>query len=148
MTYSTRYEPVTLLNEVNKIIEHAYRSTNNTDTSNIETSQWIPAVDIKETKDRFMLLADLPGVDKNNINISMENNILTIKGSRSDSMHEEKNNYFRIERVRGNFYRRFTLPDTADGSKIEAKMQKGVLEIFIPKKEAAQPRLINIQGDE
>jgi len=148
MNYITRYEPASLVNEVNKIIEHAFRPLANSDTSNIETSQWIPAVDIREEKNQFIILADLPGVDKNDVNISMENNILTIKGHRFDENKDEKNNYFRAERVKGNFYRRFTLPDTVDGSKIEAKIQKGVLEIAIPKKEAAQPRLIKIQCDD
>lgn len=148
MSYMTRYEPVTLLNEVNKMIEQAFRSGGNIDTSNIDTSQWIPAVDIREEKNQFIIWADLPGVEIKDVNVSMEDNILTIKGSRAETTKEEKNNYFRVERVRGNFYRRFTLPDTADGSKVEAKMQKGVLEIRIPKKEAAQPRLIKIQSDE
>lgn len=146
MNYITRYEPISLLTEVNKIIEQAMRPTNKTDTSYIETSQWIPAVDIKEDKKQFVIFADLPGVDKNNINISMENNILTLKGSRTEATKEEQNNYCRTERVHGNFHRQFTLPDTADESKIEAKVQNGVLEIIIPKKEAAQPRLIKIQN--
>jgi HSP20 family protein len=148
MNYITRYEPISLLNEVNKLIEQAIRPTGKTDTSYIETSQWIPAVDIKEDKKQFYILADLPGVDKNNINISMENNILTIKGSRPEETKVEQDSYCRTERVRGNFHRQFTLPDTADESKIEAKVKNGVLEIIIPKKEAAQPRLIKIQSDE
>jgi HSP20 family protein len=148
MTYTTRYEPTSLVNEVNKIIEQALRPRVNGDTSNIETSQWIPAVDIKEDKNHFIILADLPGVNKNDVNISMENNILTLKGERSETTQEEGNHSFRIERVRGRFYRRFTLPDTADGSKVEAKMQKGVLEIYISKKETAQPRAINIQSND
>lgn len=148
MAYITRYEPVSLLSEVNKIINQAFQPRENTDTSNIETSQWVPAVDICEDKGGFKIVADLPGIDKKDVNISMENNILTIKGTRSEEKTEEKDNYYRVERVRGSFYRRFTLPDTADGSKIQAKMQKGVLEIHIPKKEVAQPRLINIVDGE
>jgi len=148
MSYIARYEPTTLVNEVNKIIEHAFRPLTNSDTSNIDTSQWIPAVDIKEEKNQFVILADLPGIDNNNVNISMENNVLTIKGFRLDAEKEEKINYFRVERLKGNFYRRFTLPDTVDGTKIEAKMQKGVLEVIIPKRETAQPRLIKIQCDD
>jgi len=148
MNYVARYEPATLVNAVNKIIENAFHPLANNDTSNIETSQWMPAVDIKEDKNQFIILADLPGVDKNDVNISMENNVLTIKGHRSDQNKDEKNKYFRAERVKGNFYRRFTLPDTVDGSKIEAKILKGVLEIAIPKKEAAQLRLIKIQCDD
>lgn len=148
MSYITRYEPIIFLNEVNKMIEQAIRPAGKSDSSYIETSQWIPAVDIKEDKQQFVILADLPGVDKKDINISMENNTLTIKGSRPESTKGEQNNYYRTERVRGNFHRQFTLPDTADESKIEAKVQKGVLEIIIPKKETAQPRLIEIQSDE
>jgi HSP20 family protein len=149
MHYIARYEPGQLVNEVNKIIEQAFRPLHHTDTSNIETSQWTPAVDIKEEKNQFIILADLPGVDKNDIHISMENNILTLKGQRlNETQHEEKSHYFRSERIKGNFYRRFTLPETVDGSKIEAKVTKGVLEIIIPKKEAAQPRLIKIQCED
>lgn len=148
MSYITRYEPISFLNEVNKMIEHAIRPTNKTDSSYIETSRWIPAVDIKEDKKQFVILADLPGVDKNDINISMENNILTIKGSRPEETTGEQISYCRSERIRGNFHRQFTLPDTADESNIEAKVQKGVLEITIPKKETAKPRLIQIQSDE
>ncbi len=148
MSYITRYEPSTLVNEVNKMIEQALRPLTKTDTSNIETSQWIPAIDIKEDKKQFTILADLPGVEKSDINISMENNILTLKGSRPATPKEEMTHYFRTERIRGNFYRQFALPDTADGAKIEAKLQKGVLEIFIPKKESAQPQSIEIRSDE
>lgn len=147
MSYISRYEPG-LLNEVNRIIEQAFRPLNDADTSKIETSQWVPAVDIKEDKQQFIIFADLPGVEKDAVNISMENNVLTIKGTRTSEVKDEKTSYFRVERSRGQFYRRFTLPDTADGSKIEARLQKGVLEVRIPKKEAAQPRLINIQCDD
>lgn len=145
MNYIARCEPASLVNEVNKIIEHAFRPLANSDTSNIETSQWTPAVDIKEEKNQFYILADLPGVDKDEVNISMENNVLTITGQRFSEKKDEKINYFRVERTKGNFHRRFTLPDSVDGTKIEAKMKNGVLEIVIPKKEAAQPRLIKIQ---
>ena len=148
MSYITRYEPAALVNEVNRIMENAFRPLASGDTSNIETSQWIPAVDIKEEKNQFTITTDLPGVDKSDVNISMDNNTLTIKGTRLEVAKEEKQHYYRVERIKGNFYRRFTLPDTVDGSKIEAKLQKGVLEVIIPKKEAAHPRLINIQGDE
>jgi HSP20 family protein len=144
----SRYEPTSILNEVNKIIEQAFRPLGKTDASTVETSQWMPAVDIREDKNQFYIVADLPGVEKKDVNISMENNLLTIKGSRDITTEEEHANYFRTERVRGTFYRQFTLPDTADDSKIEARMQKGVLEIIIPKKESAQPRSIKIEIEE
>ncbi len=139
-----RYEPHTLLNEIDRLLGKKIRLTSDEDTSNVETSHWIPAIDIKEDSEKFSILADLPGIDKKDICISMENNVLTIKGDRIDEAKEEKENYKRIERVRGSFYRRFTLPDTADGDKIEASMKKGVLEITIPKREVAKSKLINI----
>jgi HSP20 family protein len=148
MSYLARYEPRVFLNEVNNIIEQAFAPLANSDTSNFETSQWTPAIDIKEEANQFVIYADLPGVDKEDVNISMENNSLTIKGSRNLTPKGEMENYFREERVRGNFYRRFTLPETADDSKIEAKIKKGVLEVVIPKKEIAQPRLIKIRDDD
>jgi len=148
MSYIACYQPRTLLREVNNIIEKAFNPVETNNTSEIEASQWIPAVDLRENKNQFIIYADLPGVNKEDIHISMENNILTLKGERSVVKKEEKENTFRTERVRGNFYRRFSLPDTADGSRIEAKMKQGVLEIVIPKKEASQARVIEVHSDD
>lgn len=144
MSYATIYRPFNLLNEFNKFLEQSSAS----DTSNIDTSQWVPAVDIKEDSNQFVIFADLPGLERENIQVAMENNILTIKGERTEESKDLQKNYSRIERVRGSFYRRFTLPDTADGSKIYAKMKNGVLEVVIPKKEIVQPRLIEVQIEE
>lgn len=144
MSYATIYRPFNLLNEFNKFLEQSSAS----DTSNIDTSQWVPAVDIKEDSNQFVIFADLPGLERENIQVAMENNILTIKGQRTEESKDLQKNYSRIERVRGSFYRRFTLPDTADGSKIYAKMKNGVLEVVIPKKEIVQPRLIEVQIEE
>ncbi len=144
MSYATIYRPFNLLNEFNKFLEQSSAS----DTSNIDTSQWVPAVDIKEDSNQFVIFADLPGLKRENIQVAMENNILTIKGERTEESKDLQKNYSRIERVRGSFYRRFTLPDTADGSKIYAKMKNGVLEVVIPKKEIVQPRLIEVQIEE
>ena len=139
-----RREPYALLNEIDRLLGRKIRLTSDEDTSNVETSHWIPAIDIKEDSEKFSILADLPGIDKKDICISMENNILTIKGERIEESKEEKENYKRIERIRGSFYRRFTLPDTADDEKIQASMKNGVLEITIPKREVAKSKLINI----
>lgn len=145
MTRISRYEPVTLLDEISKIFNEGIAPRSNRDTSNIDTSHWIPAVDIKEEKSQFVILADLPGIEKKDINISMEHNILSIKGERAVESKEEQNGFARVERMRGTFYRRFTLPDTADEKNIQAKMKNGVLEIVIPKKEATISRYIEIK---
>ncbi len=142
-----RYEPWNMVNEVNSLLENMLQRRL-ADNSYVETGHWIPAVDIKEEPNRFILYADLPGVDKDNIEIAMENNVLTIKGERQEEHKEEKDNFSRIERIKGSFYRRFTLPDTADSEKISAKTNSGVLEITIPKKEKAHPRRITIKAQE
>jgi HSP20 family protein len=116
------------------------------DASNIVTSHWRPAVDIKEETNRFLITADLPGVDPKDIEITMENGVLTIKGERTSEATEEKDGYKRVERVSGTFYRRFSLPDSADADSIEATGKDGVLTITLPKHEKVQPRRIEVKG--
>lgn len=101
-------------------------------------SDWLPAVDIVEEKDRFVLHADVPGVNPDDIDVSMENGILSLAGSRRSETSESAGDSRRIERTMGTFYRRFTLPDTADADNIAAKCSYGTLEVTIPK----QPRVL------
>jgi HSP20 family protein len=114
------------------------------DQSNVVTSQWAPRVDIKEEAGRFLILADIPGVDPKDIEISMDKGILTIKGERSSESTDERERYTRLERSRGLFYRRFALPDSADAEAIKASGKHGVLEIVIPKRPETTPRRITI----
>jgi HSP20 family protein len=116
------------------------------DSSMVETSHWAPAVDIKEEPTRFVLFADIPGVDPKDIEVSMENGILTIKGERAETHTEEKEGYTRVERSKGSFYRRFALPDTADADKIRAEGKQGVLRIIIPKREKAAAKKIEVEN--
>ena len=145
MSRLVRYEPLSVLNDINKLFEQTFPLQNNRDSSHVESAQWVPAVDIKEETSSFTLYVDLPGMDKSEITISMENNVLTLQGDRKNGKNEKE--YYRLERASGKFYRRFTLPETADESKIAAKMEKGVLTITIPKKEASKPRSIQIDGE-
>ncbi|NOX42398.1 MAG: Hsp20/alpha crystallin family protein [Gammaproteobacteria bacterium] len=115
-----------------------------TDESSVLTSDWHPAVDIKEDKNKFVVLADIPGVDPKDIDITMENGILTIKGERKTESKEEKENFKRVERTYGSFYRRFSLPDTANADSISAVSKDGVLEITLNKKETEKPRKIPV----
>jgi HSP20 family protein len=108
-------------------------------------SKWAPAVDIREDKERFLVIADLPGVDKENMHISLEKNILTLKGSRSYEHRDIQEGFSRVERSLGQFHRQFTLPQSADENKISAKYKNGILEISIPKKEQALEKRINVQ---
>ncbi len=117
------------------------------DASNVVTSQWAPRVDIREDEQRFVILADIPGVDPAQIDVSMEKGILTIKGERQ-APSGDNGKYTRVERAHGVFHRRFTLPDSADAEGITATGKFGVLEIAIPKKPLATPRRITINAAE
>ena len=118
------------------------------DQSNVVTSQWAPRVDISEETDRFVILADIPGVDPKNIEIHMENGVLTLRGERASEQRGEGENqgvkWTRVERQRGSFHRRFALPDTANPEGITATGRHGTLEIVIPKRPEVKPRRINV----
>ncbi len=149
MTNVVRYEPWSLLNqlynEIDQIFDPRLRRGRSED-SPVSAADWVPAVDIKEEDTRFVIHADVPGVDPDDIEVRMEDGVLTIKGERQSEDKEEREGYKRIERVRGSFFRRFSLPDTADAEGITAKAKNGVLEIVIPKHEKVQPRRIEVQG--
>lgn len=114
------------------------------DGSSVVTSQWAPRVDIKEEEQRFVIFADVPGVDPASIEVSMEKGILTIKGERTVENQEQNGRFTRVERAHGSFHRRFALPDSADADGISASGKHGVLEIVIPKKAEKAPRRITI----
>ncbi|HET7587914.1 MAG TPA: Hsp20/alpha crystallin family protein [Gammaproteobacteria bacterium] len=143
----TTYEPWNLMNqlhsEINRMFDH--RLGRYSDDDSVVTTDWVPAVDIREEADRFVMHADLPGVDPKDIEVTMENGQLTIRGERRSESTGESNGYHRVERISGQFYRRFSLPDTADPENITARGNNGVLEISIPKHARTQPRKINVE---
>lgn len=114
------------------------------DDSSIVTSQWTPRVDIKEEPKHFVLFADIPGVDPEQIEVQMDKGILTIKGERIDEAIIQSETFSRIERQHGSFHRRFALPDSADPERIEASGHNGVLKITIPKRPETTPRRIQV----
>ena len=145
----TRYEPWSamrqLQNEMSRVFDNAVAGAE--DGSNVVTSRWTPAVDIREDAERFVIAADVPGVDPEKIELTMENGVLTIKGERTlEAKDEGDNGYRRVERVYGSFYRRFTLPDTAEAEAISANGRHGVLEVVIPKRAALQPKRIAVSA--
>ena len=117
---------------------------NTTDESAVVTSQWVPRVDIREEAHRFLLLADIPGVDPADIEVQMDKGVLTIKGERRADRASESERYSRIERRHGLFHRRFALPDSADPEGITASGHNGVLTISIPKRPESTPRRIPV----
>lgn len=133
-----------LQEEMNRLFERATPA--DAENGSIATAAWIPAVDIYEERNRFVLLADIPGVDPKDIDITMEKGILNIRGDRRIDNTEEHEILKRIERPHGIFHRRFVLPDTADAERISARGNNGVLEITIPKHERPQPRRIVVEG--
>ena len=141
-----RYEPWSLLNQLQQQLESSYDDHGS--EGSISTAEWAPAVDIKEEDNQFVLLADIPGVKPEDIEVHMDAGVLTVKGEKESVTKTEKDGYKRVERSSGSFYRRFNLPDSADGDAINAKCKHGVLEITIPKREAVKPKKINVTSDE
>lgn len=109
-------------------------------------TDWVPAVDVVEEKDRFVLRADVPGVSRDDIDVSMDAGVLTVAGERHAEERSEEAGVQRIERASGRFYRRFTLPDTADAEGITAKYRDGILEVSIPKMPEVQARRISVEA--
>ena len=109
-------------------------------------SDWVPAVDIAENGEQFTIRADLPGVKPEDVEITMDQGVLSIQGSRSATREQEERGLRRVERVSGRFLRRFRLPESADSTDIRAVSNNGVLEIAIPKQPEVQPRRIVVQG--
>ena len=111
----------------------------------LATSYWTPAVDILEQDDAYTLEAELPGLKKDDVKISVQNNVLTLRGEKTDERRESKKGYLRMETNFGSFTRSFTLPTTINSSKIEAEFKDGILKIHIPKAEEAKPKTIEVK---
>ena len=138
-----RWEPFRttsgLESQVNRIFNELF---DRSQESNL--TSWAPAVDIFENEHELVVKADLPDVKPEDLDIRVENNILTIRGERKFEKEEKDKKYHRIERSYGNFLRSFTLPDGADGSKVNAEFKDGVLALTIPKREEAKPKQIKV----
>ena len=130
-----------LQEEINRLFGNAREND-----SSSATAMWIPPVDIHEYADRFELYVDLPGVDPATVDLTLDNGVLTLSGHRSQPSRKdaEEAQGRRVERGHGQFHRRFVLPDTVDGEKVNAVGSHGVLTVSIPKQAKAQPRRIQI----
>ena len=138
-----RYEPWSLLrrfqDDMSRVLEDG-----EFDASRLATTQWTPSVDIKEEEDRYVIVADVPGVDPKDIEVTMEDGVLSVKGERVKESSDEAKGYHRVERVHGSFHRRFSLPESANPEGITATGRNGVLEVTIPKQAKLQPRRIEV----
>ena len=144
-----RWEPVTELNtiqnEMNRLFNTFFDQPAATDRGGAAASRrWIPAMDLLETADQYVLRADLPGLSDDDVTVQLEDNVLTISGERKaqDDRHEQ--GYYRIERSFGGFARSLTLPAGVEPNAVQAHFDRGVLEIRIPKPEQKKPRQVQI----
>jgi HSP20 family protein len=110
-----------------------------------QTSAFVPAFEVKETNEAFVLKGDLPGVAEADLDIAVHNNVLTVSGNRQSEERKEGESFALYERQYGSFSRSFSLPDTADGERVEAKLDAGVLTLTIWKKAEAKPRKISLR---
>ena len=143
-----RYEPWSMLRrfqqDVNRLLEQEGHTSNGEhDASRVATSQWTPAVDIREEADRYVIIADVPGVDPKDIEVTMESGVLTVKGERAADA-SEAGALRRAERAQGTFHRRFSLPESANADAVTATGRHGVLQVVIPKQDEVQPRRIEV----
>ena len=140
-----RWEPAreldSLQSEVNRVFD-AFFGTG--DGSTTRARRWVPAMDLVETDDHLILRADLPGLERDDVNIEVKDGALTVSGERRAEHEEKSEGYYRVERAFGSFSRSLTLPDGIDAERIDADFDKGVLQVRIPKPEQRKPFRVEI----
>jgi HSP20 family protein len=146
-----RWEPVreltSLQNEMNRLFT-TFFDTPTGGNGESAGRRWIPAMDLVETDDHFVIKADLPGLSEGDVSIELEDNVLTVSGERKAEHEDKREGYVRVERAYGAFRRSLTLPEGVDPEGVAASFDKGVLEVRIPKPEERKPRRVAIQvGD-
>lgn len=145
----TRYDPFrdlrNLQEEVNRLFTgNAGRTF---DDEGIARGAWSPSVDIYENKDQIVLEAELPGMNREDFDLTVENNVITLRGERRFEKKEDTDNYHRVERAYGSFTRSFTLPNTVTGDGASADYRNGVLRVTLPKREETKARRIEVKGE-
>jgi len=131
-----------LQREMNRMFDGFFRGTQDEDSA---YSLWTPVVDIAEHDDDYIVKVELPGVNKDEVKITLESNILTIRGEKKQEKETKKENLHRVERSYGSFQRSFTLPTTVKSDKIDASYKDGILTIALPKAEEAKPKQIEVK---
>ncbi len=143
-----RWEPVreiqTMQNEMNRLFNTFFDAPSPGNGGQAVARRWIPAMDVVETDDSFVLRADLPGMSEQDVNIELEDNVLTISGERKAEHERNGEGYYRVERAWGAFSRSLTLPEGVEADAVKASFDTGVLEVRIPKPEQQKPRKVQI----
>jgi HSP20 family protein len=141
-----RWEPVrelgTIQNEMNRLFNTFFDTPGAANGTTYR--RWIPAMDLVETENNFVLKADLPGLSEADVNIELDDNVLTISGERKSEHEDRKAGYYRVERSYGSFRRSLTLPEGVEAEAVTATFDKGVLEVTVPKPAQQQPRKVQI----
>ena len=141
-----RYEPWHVMDRLHRQIDQILGDSVASPAANGESAvTWNPTVDVHEELDKFVVRADLPGVEPKDISITAENRVLTLRGERHFERSENHKGYERLERVEGSFLRRFTLPNNVQDDQIKARHVNGVLEVTIPKVATPEPRRVSVE---
>src|SRR2546422_667329 len=145
MTVLTRWDPfrefTTLQDRMNRLLRDSFGSESQ---EALASTSFAPAVDVYEDEHNVTLKIEVPGIDEKDIDVRIENNVLTVHGERKFEKEEKEENFRRVERQYGSFTRTFTLPTTVDAEKVSANYDKGILKIVLPKKAEAKPKQIKV----
>lgn len=151
MNNMTRWNPVNefedLINRYNRYFGLTRSNGEREGKDMFTRSDWAPAVDIKESKDAFRIEAELPGMSKDDVKVTVQDGVLSIQGERTQEEETGDSKHHRVERIYGSFIRRFTLPDNVDENSIQASFKNGVLSLSLAKAEPAEPRAIEVNVD-
>jgi HSP20 family protein len=134
----------TMQNRMNQLFEDFFGRPGTGREGELAVGGWAPTVDIYETDDDIVVTAELPGLEKDQVGVEYKDGTLTLRGERKLEREVKEESYHRMERAYGSFHRSFAVPGSVDEEKISARMKNGVLEIHLPKKEAAKPKQIKV----
>jgi HSP20 family protein len=139
-----RWEPAAELNSIQSEMNRLFNTFFDQPAASGVMRRWVPAMDLVETGEHYVLRADLPGLSESDVNLQLEDNVLTISGERKADHERQEQGYHRVERAFGSFSRSLTLPSGIDPDAVQAQFDRGVLEVTIPKPEQKKPRQVQI----
>lgn len=148
MNALTRWDPFRELDELQKrfsaLLGRTPVKTNDEQQEALTVAEWAPVVDIVEDDNQYVITAELPGLQKEDIKVRIQNDALTISGERKYEKEEKDKKFHRVERAYGSFSRRFTIPENSDGEKVSAEFKDGILQVHLPKTETVKPKQIEV----
>ena len=149
MTRISRYQPLSpwsaFPGEMERFFDRAFHGLSDDESGSVESNVWAPRMDFSETDTEYTMSMDLPGVDKKEVNVQVENHQLMVTGERKEERKQGKRDFHRIERKYGRFYRALALPQNALAEKAKADFKDGVLTVTVPKAEVSKPRRVEVK---